>query len=83
MKRVEKILMSGVINCTLDNTVQTDSSSVYMFIFHGEDELGKYILFGYVQTTNTKHNAVINGKSIHAFDVTMTDENYNKIEYLW
>ena len=44
--------------------------------------IGKRV-FGYVQQTNTSHNAVINGESIHAFHVELTDENYNKLEYLW
>ena len=83
MKRIESILKSGVINTELNHTIQSESSSVYSFIYHGEDEQGKYILFGYVQKTNTSCNAVINGENIHVFDVELTDENYKKIEYLW
>ena len=83
MKRIERILKSGVINTELGHTFQSECSSVFSFIYHGEDEQGKYVLFGYVQQTNTSHNAIINGESIHAFHVELTDENYNKLEYLW
>lgn len=83
MKRIEALLKSGVINTELAHTSQSESSSVFSFIYHGEDEQGKYILFGYVQKTNTAHNAVINGENIHAFHVELTDDDYNKLEYLW
>jgi len=82
MNRLETILRSGVIHTKLEHTVQSESS-VYSFIYHGEDEQGKYILFGYVQKRNTAHNAVINNENIHAFHVELTDENYNNLEYLW
>ena len=83
MKRLETILKSGVINTDLGHTFQSEDSSVYSFIYHGEDKHGKFILFGYVQKTNTAHNAVINGKNVHAFHVELTDEDCNKLEYLW
>lgn len=83
MKRLEAILRSGVINTEFGHTSQSESSSIFSFIYHGEDEQGKYILFGYVQKTNTAHNAVINGENIHAFHVELTDHNYNRLEYLW
>ena len=83
MKRLETILRSGVINTELGHTSQSEDSSVYSFIYHGEDKQGKFILFGYVQKNNTDYNAVINGEKVHAFHVELTDEEYNKLEYLW
>lgn len=44
MKRIEALLKSGVINTELEHTSQSESSSVFSFIYHGEDEQGKYIL---------------------------------------
>ena len=42
MKRIEALLKSGVINTELEYTSQSESSSVFSFIYHGEDEQGKY-----------------------------------------
>lgn len=39
MNRLETILRSGVIHTKLEHTVQSESS-VYSFIYHGEDEQG-------------------------------------------
>ena len=83
MKRLEAILRSGVIKTELGHTSQSESSSVYSFVYHGEDKQGKFILFGYVQKKNTAHNAVVNGENIHAFHVELTDDDYNKLEFLW
>lgn len=74
MKTIKTILTSGIINgVKFNETFQTADSNVYSFRFETTDEDGHWSINGYVQTTNKNHNAVINGKNIHAFDCFITN----------
>lgn len=75
MKRIEKILSSGVINAITHPDFSYDITHFRFFTFHGVDDKGKYVLIGYIAEDSSEKNAIVNGKKCSVFDLDLFVDN--------
>ena len=74
MKRIEKILSSGVIKAITHPDFSYDITHFRFFTFKGVDNKGEYLLIGYI-AENSEKNAIVNGKKCSVFDVDLFVDN--------
>lgn len=75
MKRIEKILSSGVINALTYPSFLYDITHVRFFTFKGVDDKGEYILIGNIAEDTSEKNAIVNGKKCSVFDLDLFVDN--------
>ena len=71
MKRIEKILSSGVIKATTFPFFSYDITHFRFFTFRGVDDKGEYLLLGNIAEDISEKNAIVNGKKCSVFDVDL------------
>ena len=82
MKRIEKILISGVINTLTYPAYLYDITHQRFFTFRGRDDKGEYILIANIAEEISEKNAIVNGKKCAVFDCNLYDADYKLVEHL-
>ena len=75
MKRIEKILSSGVINAITHPSFLYDITHFRFFTFKGVDDKGEYLLLGNIAEDISEKNAIVNGKKCSVFDLDLFVDN--------
>lgn len=75
MKRIQKILSSGVINATTFPWFLYDITHFRFFTFKGVDDKGEYFLLGNIAEDISEKNAIVNGKKCYVFDLDLFVDN--------